>query len=65
VPGQTYPQNGQYAPTIQVTLQASDQYFGGRRLATMDQLGSVGTYFPWGEAKGGTNPQDTWSFAMY
>jgi RHS repeat-associated protein len=31
----------------------------------MDQLGSVGTYFPWGENKGTTNPQDTWSFATY
>ncbi len=65
VPGQTYPQNGQYAPIIQVTLGASDQYFGGRRLAVMDQLGSAGTYYPWGEAKGGTNPQDTWSYATY
>ena len=24
-----------------------------------------GTYFPWGEAKGTTNPQDTWSYATY
>src|SRR5581483_2394434 len=23
------------------------------------------TYFPWGEAKGSTNPQDTWSYATY
>ena len=43
----------------------SDQYFGERRLASMDQLGSVGTYYPWGEAKGTTNPQDTWSYATY
>jgi RHS repeat-associated protein len=50
---------------MQVTLSSSDQYFGGRRLATMDQLGSVGTYFPWGEDKGTTNPQNTWSFATY
>ncbi len=46
-------------------LKTSDQYFGGRRLASMDQLGSVGTYYPWGEAKGTTNPQDTWSYATY
>ena len=46
-------------------LKSSDQYFGGRRLAAMDQLGSVGTYYPWGEAKGTTNPQDTWSYATY
>jgi RHS repeat-associated protein len=47
------------------TLISSDQYFGGRRLATMDQLGSVGTFYPWGEAKGSTNPQNTWSYATY
>ncbi len=46
-------------------LTTSDQYFGGRRLASIDQLGSVGTYYPWGEAKGTTNPQDTWSYATY
>ena len=40
-----------YTPSIwmQVTLASSDQYFGGRRLAVLDQLGSAGTYFPWGE----------------
>ena len=52
-------------PVLNQTLASSDQYFGGRRLAVMDQLGSVGTYFPWGEDKGGTNPQDTFSFATY
>jgi RHS repeat-associated protein len=51
--------------TVCSTLSTSDQYFGGRRLAVMDQLGSAGTYYPWGEAKGSTNPQDTWSFATY
>ena len=50
---------------MQVTLVSSDQYFGGRRLAVLDQLGSAGTYFPWGEDKGSTNPQNTWSFATY
>jgi RHS repeat-associated protein len=53
------------ALSICSTLMSSDQYFGGRRLAAVDQLGSVGTYYPWGEAKGTTNPQDTWSFATY
>ena len=48
-----------------VTLSSSDQYFGSRRLAVLDQLGSVGTYFPWGENRGSTNPQNTWSFATY
>jgi RHS repeat-associated protein len=47
------------------TLMSSDQYFGGRRLAVIDQLGSVGTYYPWGENKGSTNPQNTWGFGTY
>jgi RHS repeat-associated protein len=50
---------------MQVTLASSDQYFGGRRLAVLDQLGSAGTYFPWGEDRGNTNPQNTWSYATY
>ncbi len=60
------------SPVLNVTLLSSDQYFGGRRLAVMDQLGSAGnnpfsggTYYPWGENKGSTNPQDSWSFASY
>ncbi len=64
VPGTTM-HNGVYVPFIAVTLSSSDQYFGGRRLAAMDQLGSVGTYYPWGEVKGSTNPQDIWSYATY
>src|SRR5579863_6033770 len=52
-------------PSMQVTLSAGDQYFGGRRVSAMDQLGSVGNYFPWGEDKGGTSPQDTWNFGTY
>jgi len=61
-----------YTATIQVALVSSDTYFGARRLAPMDQLGSAGnssystgTYYPWGEPKGSTNPQDTWSYATY
>ena len=57
---------------MEVALASSDQYFGGRRVAVIDQLGSAGnsstsggTYFPWGEPKGSTNPQNTWSFATY
>ena len=68
----TTTQNGLNVPILQVTLSSSDQYFGGRRLAVMDQLGSVVSatspvisYFPWGEAKSTTNPQDTWNFATY
>ena len=57
--------NGQATPFMASGIITSDQYFGSRRLALMDQLGSVGTYFPWGENKGSTNPQDTWSFATY
>jgi RHS repeat-associated protein len=48
------------------------QYFGGHRLAPMDQLGSavsytapVTSYFPWGETKGTYNPQDSFNFATY
>jgi RHS repeat-associated protein len=64
IPG-TYYSGGNYVPFIGVSIASSDQYFGGRRLAVMDQLGSAGTYYPWGEAKSGTNPQDTWSYATY
>lgn len=53
-------------------LTTSDRYFGARRLAAMDQLGSAGSgtssgpaYFPWGEPRSGTGPQDTWNFATY
>ena len=52
---------GQITPFLQVALSSTDQYFGSRRLSTMDQLGSVGTFYPWGEVKGSTNPQNTWS----
>jgi RHS repeat-associated protein len=31
-----------------------DEYFRGRRLTTQDRLGSVGSYYPYGEAKAGT-----------
>ena len=41
--------NGSYDPYMVVTLASSDQYFGSRRLAVLDQLGSAGTYYPWGE----------------
>ena len=58
-------QNGTYNPYLQVTLSTVDEYSGSRRLATIDQLGSAGTYFPWGEDKGSTNPQNTWSYATY
>ena len=57
--------NGSYEPYMAVMLVSSDQYFGSRRLAVLDQLGSVGTYYPWGENRGSTDPQNTWSFATY
>ena len=60
-----YSQSGVSYPIIQVTLASSDKYFGSRRLAVMDRLGSAGTYFPWGEASGSTNPLDTWSYGTY
>ncbi len=37
----------------------------GKRLAPQDRLGSAGDFYPWGEAKGGNNPADTWSYATY
>ena len=65
----------QIVPSLNVTLSSGDQYFGGRRLAAIDQLGSVatsasypqtpGTFYPWGEARGSMNPQDSWSYATY
>jgi len=69
----TWEHGGFYTPVIQVTLSSSDAYFGSRRLAVMDQLGSAaltaggqpGTFYPWGEARGNMNPQDAWSFATY
>ena len=64
-PQQPFFQRGLNTPYMIVSLVSSDQYFGGRRLAAMDQLGSAGTYYPWGEGKGTTNPQDTWSYATY
>ena len=60
---------GQTTPYMQVTLSSRDTYFAARRLGTFDQLGSAvsstQTYFPWGETKGTSNPQDTWNFATY
>ncbi len=57
---------------MQVTATSNDTYFGSRRLAVLDQLGSVVkatspvvSYFPWGETKGASNPQDTWNYATY
>jgi RHS repeat-associated protein len=41
-----------------------DEYFGGRRLTTQDRLGSVGSYYPYGEAKSGS-VSNADSFANY
>jgi len=41
-----------------------DEYFAGRRLTTQDRLGSVGSYYPYGEAKSGT-VSNADSFATY
>jgi RHS repeat-associated protein len=50
---------------LMISELSGDIYFGSRRISTMDRLGSVGKFYPYGEAKGGTNPADTWSFATY
>ncbi|MBY0506126.1 MAG: hypothetical protein K2X03_19575 [Bryobacteraceae bacterium] len=42
----------------------TDEYFGGRRLTTQDRLGSVGSYYPYGEAKSGS-VSNADSFATY
>jgi RHS repeat-associated protein len=48
------------------TLISSDTYFGGRRLAPQDRMGSVGKYYPYGEDKSTSNPAgDTWKFGTY
>src|SRR5208337_5514809 len=54
----------QGSPYLAATLGTSDMYFGGRRLAPMDRLGSSGKYYPYGEDKG-TIYNDTWNFATY
>jgi RHS repeat-associated protein len=41
-----------------------DEYFGGRRLKTMDAFGSVGSYYPYGEPRTGTL-SNTDAFATY
>jgi len=41
-----------------------DEYFGGRRLTTQDRLGSVGSYYPYGESRSGT-VSNADSFATY
>jgi len=69
----TWEHGGFYTPVIQVTLSSSDAYFGSWRLAVMDNLGSAApapgglsaTFYPWGEFRGSTSPQNTWSFATY
>ena len=52
-------------PNLFFTLATSDRYFGGKRLAPQDRLSSKGDFYPYGEAKSGNNPQDTWSYATY
>jgi RHS repeat-associated protein len=61
-----------YTPALSMTVTSIDQYFGSRRVAAMDRLGSagpnggsVGTFYPWGEDQGTTNPQNIWSYATY
>jgi RHS repeat-associated protein len=65
-------ENGTYTAVLDVVPTSNDEYFGSRRLATLDRLGSAGrqgiwegTYYPWGEAKGSSNPKDTWNYATY
>jgi RHS repeat-associated protein len=68
-----YEYEGAYTPFMSVTLSSSDQYFGARRLAPMDQLGSAAlngsgfaqSFYPWGENRGTNIPQNTWGFATY
>ncbi|MBY0503918.1 MAG: hypothetical protein K2X03_08405 [Bryobacteraceae bacterium] len=42
----------------------TDEYFGGRRLTSQDRLGSVGSYYPYGESRSGT-VSNADSFATY
>ncbi len=68
-----YEYEGAYTPFMSVTLSSSDQYFGARRLAPMDQLGSAAlngsgfaqSFYPWGENRGSNIPQNAWGFATH
>jgi len=57
-------QNGTLVHTFVFQKVQTDEYFGGRRLTTQDRLGSVGSYYPYGEAKSGT-VSNADSFATY
>lgn len=55
------------APTVYnfiSTLVNSDLYFGSRRLAAMDRLGSAGKYYPYGEDRPGPGAEG-WNFGTY
>jgi len=54
----------QSSPYLTAAIGTSDMYFGGRRLAVMDRLGSAGKYYPYGEDRG-TPLNDTWNYATY
>ncbi len=56
--------NGTLSHTFVFQEVQTDEYFGGRRLTTQDRLGSVGSYYPYGEAKSGT-VSNADSFASY
>ncbi len=57
-------QNGTLVHSFVFQKVQTDEYFGGRRLTTQDRLGSVGSYYPYGEAKSGT-VSNADSFASY
>ena len=57
---------GNSTPFLSAYVVASDTYFGSRRLAPMDRLGSTnGKFYPYGEDKAGNPGNDTWKFATY
>jgi RHS repeat-associated protein len=68
-----YPLGNISAPYLTAGIAATDVYFGGKRLAPEDRLGSGysgtgqshNTYFPYGEDRGGTMANDQVKFATY
>ncbi len=58
------PSGGSTNPTLVLSLSGTRAYFGLRLLGNEDRVGSRGKYFPYGEARSGSQP-DQVDFATY